>query len=240
MAAAKGATLLRAENLSSTARWFEVESDEPLGFAGGQYVIVDSGLVRPNGKAAKRAYSLLTSDSQQSRFELCAQRIDDGMVSGYLSQLRQGARLVFSGPWGKCRPQGSEAASTLVVASDTGITAALGLLNGVAMAQSLSRTRLLWVRAPEPRFVSESFVLERLPRQLGGHHFSLCAPIGHSDRLSLATEIVERAVAEDPPERAFACGDGDIGYHLMPRLQALGVHIDRTCLESFFNTPSKA
>jgi ferredoxin-NADP reductase len=41
-------------------------SDEPLGFVGGQYVIVDTGVVLPNGKAAKRAYSILSSDDQQS------------------------------------------------------------------------------------------------------------------------------------------------------------------------------
>ena len=59
-------------------RVVELEMSEPLAFIGGQYVIVDSGRVLPTGKAVKRAYSLVSSDAEQRRFQLAVKRLATG------------------------------------------------------------------------------------------------------------------------------------------------------------------
>src|SRR5437016_2860919 len=70
-----------------------VVGDEPLGFRGGQYIIVDSGLVLPSGKAAKRAYSILSADAEQTRFQLAVKRIPGGLASGFLHGAAIGAEI---------------------------------------------------------------------------------------------------------------------------------------------------
>jgi ferredoxin-NADP reductase len=77
---------------------------DSLGFIGGQYVIVDSGLASPHGKAARRAYSILSSDDEQTHFQLAVKRIGTGLGSSYLSDVAVGAQIAFSGPWGKLFP----------------------------------------------------------------------------------------------------------------------------------------
>src|SRR4051812_38740177 len=80
---------------------FEPPADAPLGFAGGQFLIVDTGQVAPTGKAIKRAYSILSADRDQTRFELATKRLEGGPGSAYMHQLAIGDTIKFSGPWGK-------------------------------------------------------------------------------------------------------------------------------------------
>ena len=50
MAVKKTARIVAAETLSPSVRLLTLEPSEPLGFVGGQYLIVDSGVMLPNGK----------------------------------------------------------------------------------------------------------------------------------------------------------------------------------------------
>ena len=61
MAVQRTARVTAVDDSSAAAgvRALVLAMPEPLGFVGGQYLIVDSGLTLPSGKAAKRAYSLL-------------------------------------------------------------------------------------------------------------------------------------------------------------------------------------
>src|SRR5260370_42570148 len=83
MARPRSARLIDAANLSGKTRvlTFEV-AGEPLGFVGGPYLIVDTGLVREDGKAAKRAYSLPSADAEQQRFQVAVQRLPRGPAAG--------------------------------------------------------------------------------------------------------------------------------------------------------------
>ena len=46
----KTARVVKTERFGADTRWLELVAEEPLGFVGGQFVTVDTGLVRPNGK----------------------------------------------------------------------------------------------------------------------------------------------------------------------------------------------
>src|SRR5258708_14806264 len=129
MARSRCARLLDAASPSGGAlpRAFEVVG-EPLGFVGGQSLIFDTGLGRENGKAVKRAYSLLSADAEQQRFQIAVQRLPQGPGSGFFHAAQPGAEVTFSGPWGKFLPDDGRPRPTLLVATASGITAALGLL----------------------------------------------------------------------------------------------------------------
>jgi ferredoxin-NADP reductase len=239
MALPRFATVTGVEPLGPDTRLLQLAlvADEPLGFAGGQYIIVDTGLVTPTGKAVKRAYSILSAEEDQRAFTLASKRIPGGPGSGYMHELAAGTEIKFSGPWGKLRAAEGLAGRALVLATDTGVTAALGLVLGRAFAPLLPRTRFVWLRTDPGYFLPEALVRARLPRGLAAVEIGLLPPIAHPERVPHARGLL---AAELPGlGQAFVAGDGAINYALLEDLVAAGVPATRDSLESFFNMPKR-
>jgi ferredoxin-NADP reductase len=242
MAVPRFARLAAATTLGPDTRLLELEltGEEPLGFLGGQYIIVDSGLTLPTGKAAKRAYSILSADTDQRRFQLASKRIPGGLASGFLHEIPTGTEIKFSGPWGKMVPTEAAAGATLVVATDTGITAAIGLLGGRRFAALLSSTTLLWLRTSPDYFLPDDLVRSRLPGALGSAEIGDLPPIDHPERISWVRGRTRALVQPARLAQAFIAGDGAVNYALLDDLIAAGVQATRDSVESFFNMPRKA
>jgi ferredoxin-NADP reductase len=247
MAVPKSARLLAAETLAPKARRLSFEMTDPteLGFVGGQYIIIDTGLTLPSGKAAKRAYSIASADADQRHFELIARRIEGGMCSNYLHQLEIGSTLTFSGPWGKFLPAAaSQDAATWIIATDTGITAALGLLSGAAFRDRRARTTLLWLSSPADDFVSEAFVADRVAAlgpsgTLGEVRVGSLPPVHHPERLHAGLMHFDALRLTSTPERVYLAGDGALLYPFANALALVGLSESQVALESFFNVPAK-
>lgn len=217
--------------------------EEPLGFIGGQYVIIDSGLTLPNGKAAKRAYSIVTSDVDQTRFQIAVLRIPGGLASGFLHQAYAGMELKLSGPWGKLYPSGPTSGRTLVLATDTGITAALGLLASQRFAPLLPRTTFVWLRTAPSYFLTDDVALSRLPLSLGRADIRPLPPIDHPERVPWVRALLRELLLREqraPLAQAFIAGDGAVNYALLDDLIDAGVPATRDSVESFFNMPRKS
>ncbi|AUX19914.1 uncharacterized protein SOCEGT47_003680 [Sorangium cellulosum] len=107
-----------------------------------------------------------------------------------LSDIAVGGELEWSGPWGKLRLPDGFSGRALVVATDTGITAALGIARGAAAAGA-QRLDLLWLVESEAYFVPERFVRDRLPAAV---HPSIAAGFPRSD-----TPSGRRAPLRSPP-----------------------------------------
>src|SRR5262249_44505525 len=132
-----------------------------LGFTGGQYIIVNTGIELDGGKVAKRAYSILSSDDEQRQFQLAVRRIGEGPGSNFMHRLAVGAELPFSGPWGKFLPSWASG-PRLVFATDTGITAALGLLKGHQFRKLAVDTRVIWSVESDDYFLPASLARESI------------------------------------------------------------------------------
>jgi ferredoxin-NADP reductase len=232
MATARYARVTGATTLGTDTRLLSLEANEPLGFRGGQYLIVDSGLVLPSGKAVKRAYSILGADEEQRRFRLAVKRL--GPCSSYLHALEPGAEIKFSGPWGKLFPADGARGSTLVLATDTGITAALALVLGGGFAPLRSGARFHWLRTDPDYFLPDELVRSALPEGLD-LSIDVIPPIDHPERPAW----VRGRVSGAQPAQAFIAGDGAVNYALLDDLVALGVPASRDSVESFFNMPKK-
>jgi hypothetical protein len=227
--------------LGPDAKAIELEVlDAPLGFCGGQYIIVDSGLVLPTGKAVKRAYSPVSADRDQRRLELWVMRIADGPGSDFVHGLDVGRPIAFSGPWGRLYPQDGASGRTLIVATDTGITAALGLVCSQRMAPLLGGTALVWLRQDPGYFVREEEVRSRLPDGIGAVRFGLLPPIGDPARLPVVRGVVAELGGTASFARGFSAGDGHVNYGLLDDLVAAGIPATRENVESFFNMPKRS
>jgi ferredoxin-NADP reductase len=243
MAEIRQACVAEIADLAPDTRWLRLHMRVPnaLGFRGGQYVIIDSGLMLPNGKAGKRAYSILSSDADQASIELATLRMPGGVVSNAVHALAPGAELRFSGPWGKfVAPDTQDASSILVLATDTGVSAALGLLGSERLAALRANTAFIWLRADPRYFLPEAWVRQRLPPGLGSTRIATLPPIGMPARIEIARGHIDETFGRKLPGRAFISGDGAVNYALLDELAARGVTITRDEVESFFNMPKKS
>lgn len=197
------------------------------GFVGGQYVIVDSGRLHPSGKPAKRAYSIVSSDRAPARIELAVKRVG-GPTSSYLHEVRVGDAVRFTGPWGQFVPAPA-AAPSLVLVTDTGITAALGLVNAAAFADRRAGSHLVW-------FVDEELATPaRLVERAAGITVHLEA--GGHDRVRRATDRALALIARHRLEAVYLAGDGAVVHPVRAALVAAGVAEAAIGVEGFFNNP---
>lgn len=222
------------------ARVIELEVAEPLGFVGGQYIIVDSGLTLASGKVAKRAYSIVSSDADQRRFRIAVQRIAGGPVSGFLHGVPVGATLAFSGPWGKMFPVEGATGASVVIATDTGISAALGLVQAARFRPLLAGSALIWLHVDGDAFLPHALVRALVPPSCGELRFAALPPIGHPERVPCARAVLADALTRRPVAQAFSAGDGAVNYALLDDLVAAGIPATRDSVESFFNMPRKS
>jgi len=240
MAVTKTARVMSTERFGPDTLLLDLWATDPLGFVGGQYLILDSRIVLPSGKSVKRAYSFLTSDVEQRRFQLAVKRIPDGPGSAFIHGLSVGTDISFSGPWGKFFPREGGSGRTLILATDTGITAALGFLHATRFALVLSQALLIWLRASSEYFLPDAFVQERIPAGCGEANIETIPAIGHPERVPHARAILRQVLSRGDLAQAFIAGDGAVNQVLFDDLVVAGVPVGKDNVESFFNMPKKS
>lgn len=214
---------------------FEMSDGKLLGFRGGQYVIVDTGLTLPDGKRRKRAFSMLSSDQDQHSFELGVRHVEGGLGSEWMLSLELGAELRFSGPWGKLSaPEANDVGEAWVIATDSGMSGALGLVRAQGFEAHLARTHFSWWLTSPEYFLSAATLSARLPA-CKTTRLETLPPVASAERL-IEVELRVRALAEQGlPSRAYVVGDGRVATRVRECLVALGLEASVVQSESFFH-----
>jgi ferredoxin-NADP reductase len=240
MAQQRIAKLLSTREIHANTSLLRFATEDALGFTGGQYIIVNTGIAIGEGKVAKRAYSLLSGDADQFHFEIAVRRIHNGPGSNYMLHLAEGSEVIFSGPWGKLVPREfdpTNIAPTLILATDTGITAALGLVNSAIFTRGLEAASIFWLSESDEYFLPESFVRERIPSNC--KHFEVVRiPIDIASRESWLkvhrNSLLEKMVSEQP-SAAFLSGDGFLLSEFRDAIQQLPSRPHEILIETFFH-----
>jgi ferredoxin-NADP reductase len=218
---------------------FDLVEDGPLGFVGGQYLIVNTGATLPDGRPAKRAYSIVSADSGQRRVQIAVRRLEGGVGSQRMAEMAAGTEVTFSGPWGKLPPGADEPAERFLVATDTGITTMLGLVQAARFSPALARTRLLWLRPGPDYFLPEAFLRERIPAALGDFQIletSLPNTPGRIETLTAET-LAAHALGGEPV--VLLAGAGGVCDAVKATLEARGLAPASVRLEAFFNNSAR-
>jgi ferredoxin-NADP reductase len=229
MAIPKEARVTGVTDLTPSTRLLELEPAAPLDFVGGQYVIVNSGLTLPDGKLAKRAYSFISADERQDRVVMAVRKHGDGAASNWMHTRQIGDVVPFSGPWGKWLADDATPRRTFILATDTGITASLGLVRGRAFAPQRSRATIVWLAESASYFLPDDFVRATLPDGVTFTRLAL-PPVGHPERIAHAEQV---AAAHSGFDSVFLVGDGAVVCALRDRV------FPQARVETFFNHPAK-
>lgn len=114
------ARLLQTVALSALTKHleFEMNGTPRFGFVAGQWLSFKTNT--PDGEEITRAYSISSPPSDDNRFALCLNRVQDGFMSNFLCDMKEGDEMHCQGPFGDfiLRPPMRD---TIFVATGTGI-----------------------------------------------------------------------------------------------------------------------
>jgi ferredoxin-NADP reductase len=142
-------TVVALHDETATARTITLEIPDWPGHVAGQHV--DVRLTTSDGYAAVRSYSIASAPNSETRVQLTVERLPDGEVSPYLTQvLVVGDRLELRGPiggWFVWLPQQGEPIQ--LIAGGSGLVPLMAMIRSRAAAGSTAPFRLLYsVREP--------------------------------------------------------------------------------------------
>ncbi len=144
---------------------FEAEGVERLEASPGQFVSFTGEV---NGRRVTRAYSL-AGLPQGNRFELCLNRVKEGLLSPWLFDLRPGDAVGMQGPLGYFTPR-VPFRDSVFIATGTGIAPFRAFLQSPEVLKSGARITLLFgTRHPESLLYRDEF--EALERTLPGFRY---------------------------------------------------------------------
>lgn len=203
------AKLLAQKELAPEVHHFEFELPgiETFHFTPGQFVSV---IERVDGKEITRAYSI-ASPRDGNRFELCLNRVEDGIVSPYLFDLQPGDEVELGEPLGyfTLRHPGHRA---VFIATGTGIAPFRSMLLDHLPRTQPRITLLFGVRYERGLLYRDE--LERLQREYKSFRFmpTVTRPTGKwAGRIGRVQQHLDEALAiqsyEDPSTvDVYICG----------------------------------
>jgi ferredoxin-NADP reductase len=122
------ARLVRSAALSELTKHLEFEMKGVLrfGFVAGQWLSFKTNL--PDGEEITRAYSIASPPADDNRFALCLNRVQDGFMSNFLCDMKEGDEIRCQGPFGDfiLRPPMRD---TIFIATGTGIAPLRSMLH---------------------------------------------------------------------------------------------------------------
>jgi ferredoxin-NADP reductase len=121
---------------------FEVATVPRFGFVPGQWLSFKSN--QPDGEEITRAYSIASPPGDENRFALCLNRVQDGFMSNYLSDMKVGEEIRCQGPFGDfiLRPPLRD---TVFIATGTGIAPFRSMLHWLLADPVRHQDKQLWL-----------------------------------------------------------------------------------------------
>ena len=158
----RAATLVESRPETPTARTLVLDVPDWPGHLPGQHV--DVRLTAPDGYRAQRSYSIASAWGESGKVELTVQRLDDGEVSPYLTDvLEVGDQIELRGPvggwfvWRETQPH-----PVLLLGGGSGVVPLMAMIRARGLSRAKQPFRLIYsVRTPD-----DVIYREELPRHV--------------------------------------------------------------------------
>src|SRR6185437_11372233 len=138
------ARLVRAVPLSDFTKHLEFEMVQAprFGFVAGQWLSMKQNT--PEGEEITRAYSIASAPEESNRFALCLNRVQDGFMSNFLCDMREGQEIRCQGPFGDFILR-LPLRDTIFIATGTGIAPFRGMLHWLLADPSRHQYKQFWL-----------------------------------------------------------------------------------------------
>jgi len=187
---------------------FEMPGMRRFGFVAGQWLSFKQ--VRPDGEELTRAYSIASPPGEDPRFALCLNRVQDGFMSNFLCDMKEGDEIRCQGPFGDfiLRPPMRD---TIFIATGTGVAPFRSMLHWLLADESRHLGKQLWLlfgsRSEEDIYYHYEF--QRLAGQHSNFHYLPTLSRGAADWQGLRGYVQEHVagIGQNRPDmRAYICG----------------------------------
>jgi ferredoxin-NADP reductase len=136
--------LVRSVALSEQTKHleFQVPGAPRFGFVAGQWLSLKTN--KPDGEEITRAYSLASPPGDDNRFDLCLNRVQDGFMSNFLCDMKEGQEIRCQGPFGDfiLRPPLRD---TAFIATGTGIAPFRSMLHWLLANPARHQNKQFWL-----------------------------------------------------------------------------------------------
>jgi len=187
---------------------FEVQGVPRFGFVAGQWLSLKAN--KPDGEEITRAYSIASPPRDDNRFALCLNRVQDGFMSNFLCDMKEGDETHCQGPFGDfiLRPPLRD---TVFIATGTGIAPFRSMLHWLLADRARHQEKQLWLvfgnRTGKDIYYHEEFL--RLASQHNNFHYLPTLSRGGGDWQGLrgyVQEHVPEVVQGRADMHAYICG----------------------------------
>ena len=214
-----------------------IEAGGPFDFSAGQHAKLKFAPGIP-----ERSYSMANRPDEPS-LEFFVRQVPRGQASGYVfSQLREGATLTVSGPFGNAYLRGAHAGPILAVAGGSGLAPIRSIVE-TALAADPQREVRLYLGVRDERDVFHERWLQGLAEAHPSFsfHIVLSEPSGTTAR---RTGLVTDAVSADLPSvegyKAYVAGPPPMVESLQRRLLAAGLPLRDVHADAFYSQAEDA
>ncbi|WP_433366475.1 ferredoxin reductase [Actinoplanes sp. CA-142083] len=237
----RAATLTEARQETPSARTLVLDVPDWPGHLPGQHI--DVRLTAPDGYSAQRSYSIASAWKDGGKVELTIQRLDDGEVSPYLTDvLEVGEQIELRGPvggWFVWRE--TQQRPVLLLGGGSGVVPLMAMVRARGLARGMQPFRLIYsVRTPE-----DVLYRDELPRHVRDDpgfdlyvNYTRKAPEGSPNapkRVNVATINTHGWPADFEPD-CYVCGPTTFVETAADILVALGHDPKRIRTERFGGT----
>jgi len=204
------ARLVRSTGLSGVTKHleFKITGVPRFGFVPGQWLSFKQ--LKPDGEEITRAYSIASPPAQSNRFALCLNRVQDGFMSNFLCDMKEGDEIQCQGPFGDfiLRPPLRD---TVFIATGTGIAPFRSMLHWLLEDEARHQGKNFWLvfgsRYKKDIYYHEEF--SRLATEQSNFHYLPTLSRGGPDWQGLrgyVQEHVAQIVHGRTDMQAYICG----------------------------------
>ena len=204
------ARLVRSVPLSELTKHLEFEmSGVPrFGFVAGQWLSFKTN--KADGEEIVRAYSIASPPDCDNKFALCLNRVQDGFMSNFLCDMKEGDEIGCQGPFGDfiLRPPMRD---TMFIATGTGIAPFRSMLHWLLSDEARHQGKQLYLifgnRTEKDIYYHDEFL--RLAREHANFHYLPTLSRGGPDWQGLRGYVQEHvsALARGRTDmHAYVCG----------------------------------
>lgn len=138
------ARLVRSSALSELTKHleFEIAGRSRFGFVAGQWLSFRHR--KSDGEEITRAYSICSPPDDSNRFALCLNRVQDGFMSNFLCDMKEGEEVLIQGPFGDfiLHPPMRD---TIFIATGTGIAPFRSMLHWLFAGETRHEGKHVWL-----------------------------------------------------------------------------------------------
>ena len=185
---------------------FEISGRTRFGFVAGQWLSFQQ--VKPDGEELTRAYSIASAPGDDGRFVLCLNRVQDGFMSNFLCDMKEGQEIRCQGPFGDFILR-LPIRDTIFIATGTGIAPFRSMLHWLLADEARHQGKQFWLvfgnRAEKDIYYHDEFL--RLAGEHSNFHYLPTLSRGSADWQGLRGYVQEHVPGIARGDmHAYICG----------------------------------